>query len=303
MGVRTTVVFTDLIGSTGVFEAMGNAEATRTVTDTTRRISEVCAAHQGRVVKTMGDGVLALFPDGQPAIDAVVEMQRSHQKQYLATPESLRMPLRIGVAGGEVEIVDGDCFGDPVNVASRLNDLCGPHQIWVNSDALDYATEGEGVRFRTLGPIQIRGRAEPCTVYQIEWREEQQSDFLTIQGEIDTVADAQGDPLGRQIELRWLDHTKAFQSFELPVHIGRVRQVEFPVNDPRVSRTHARIEWRHGSVMLVDVSTFGSWVRFSGGGSDLLLRREECVLHGTGEIALGASFADSSVPTVGFSVT
>ena len=58
-----------------------------------------------------------------------------------------------------------------------------------------------------------------------------------------------------------------------------------------------------GSVMLVDVSSYGCWVRFSGGGSDLLLRREECVLHGRGEIALGSSFADLSAPTVSFSVS
>ena len=304
MGVRTTVVFTDLIGSTGVFEAVGNAEATRAVTEITGWIGEVCTAHRGRVVKTLGDGVLAIFPDGQPAIDAVVELQRGHQKRIQASAESLRMPIRIGVASGEVEIVESDCFGDAVNVASRLSDLCGPHQIWANSDSLDYANEARGVHFRTLGPINIRGRAEPCTVYQIEWKEDPPTDFLTIQGQIDpALAAANEDPLGRQVELRWLEQTRIFKSFELPAHIGRVRHVEFPVNDPRVSRSHARVEWRNGSVMLVDVSTFGSWVRFSGGGSDLLLRREECVLHGTGEIALGASFADVSVPTVTFSVT
>jgi hypothetical protein len=55
--------------------------------------------------------------------------------------------------------------------------------------------------------------------------------------------------------------------------------------------------------MLVDLSSYGCWVRFSGGGSDILLRREECVLHGRGEIALGSSFSDLSAPTVGFLVT
>jgi len=89
----------------------------------------------------------------------------------------------------------------------------------------------------------------------------------------------------------------------LPIHIGRVQQAEFTVNDPRVSRTHARVEWRNGGVMLVDLSSYGCWVRFSGGGSDILLRREECVLHGRGEIALGSSFSDLSAPTVGFLVT
>ncbi|NDP49581.1 MAG: FHA domain-containing protein, partial [Sulfuriferula multivorans] len=111
------------------------------------------------------------------------------------------------------------------------------------------------------------------------------------------------DALGGQIELTWIDEKKTFRSYELPIHIGRVRQAEFVVNDPRVSRNHARIDWRNGSLTLVDVSSYGSWVRFSGGGSDLLLRREECVLHGKGVIALGSSFADPSAPTVSFSVS
>jgi predicted component of type VI protein secretion system len=89
----------------------------------------------------------------------------------------------------------------------------------------------------------------------------------------------------------------------LLIHIGRLRQAQFVVNDPRVSRTHARIDWRNGSVMLVDLSSYGCWVRFAGAGADLLLRREECVLHGRGEIALGSSFADLSAPIVSFSVS
>jgi hypothetical protein len=160
------------------------------------------------------------------------------------------------------------------------------------------------VTFRILGPINIRGRAEPCTVYQIEWREDAASDFLTMQGDIDPVyASGDVDVLGREIELTCLGVSQRFKSFELPVTIGRVRTVNFMVNDPRVSRTHARLEWRNGSVMLVDVSSYGSWVKFAGAsGSDLLLRRDECVLHGQGELALGGSFADPSVPTVSFRI-
>jgi adenylate cyclase len=109
--------------------------------------------------------------------------------------------------------------------------------------------------------------------------------------------------MGRDIELAWLDQHRKFHSSQLPIHIGRVSQAEFVVNDPRVSRAHARVQWRNGSILLVDVSTYGTWIRFAGGGSDLLLRREECVLHGDGEIALGASFSDLTVPTVRFSIT
>lgn len=303
MSVHTTVVFTDLFGSTRVFEALGNAKATQAVTQITSWIARIVESHGGRVVKMLGDGVLALFEDNPSAINAVVEMQRIHQKRMTQIPPANRMPIRIGVASGDVEIVGGDCYGDAVNVAARLSDLSGPHQIWANSAALDDTHEVEGVRFRILGPISIRGRAEPCTVYQVEWQDDIASDFLTMQADVDPrLASSDTDVLGGQIELTWLDASKTFKSFELPIHIGRIRQAEFVVNDPRVSRTHARIDWRNGSVMLVDVSSYGCWVRFSGGGSDLLLRREECVLHGHGEIALGSSFADLSAPTVSFSV-
>ena len=304
MGVHTTVVFTDLFGSTRVFEALGNAKATQAVMQVTTWIAKIVEAHDGRVVKMLGDGVLALFDDSASAINAVVEMQRLHQKRMTHVAPSHRMPIRVGVASGDVEMVAGDCYGDAVNIAARLSDLSGAHQIWANSAALDTATEGDGVRFRILGPINIRGRAEPCTVYQIDWQDDVASDILTMHAETDPQFDVtQTDALGGQIELSWLDTRKTFQSFELPIHIGRMHQAEFVVNDPRVSRTQARVNWRNGSVMLVDLSSYGCWMRFSGGGADLLLRREECVLHGHGEIALGTSFADLSAPTVRFSVS
>lgn len=304
MGVQATVVFTDLHGSTAVFESLGNARATEIITKITAWIAQQCESSGGRVVKTLGDGVLALFPDGQSATTAVIELQRIHCRRILHVPPELGLAMRIGMASGEVEMVAGDCYGDAVNVAARLCDLCGPNQIWASAASLNAVGEPEEVTFRALGPIAIRGRAEPCSVIQIEWRTEDKSDFLTMQGRLDDVySSGKVDALGREIELTWLTNTKRFRSFDLPVHIGRVRTVEFMVNDPRVSRMHARLEWRNGSVVMVDVSSYGSWVRFAGAkGADVLLRREECVLHGKGELALGASFADLSVPTVQFSV-
>jgi class 3 adenylate cyclase len=304
MGVQTTVVFTDLHGSTTVFEALGNAMATEAVTQITTWIGQQCVLHGGHIVKTLGDGVLAMFPDSQHALTAVVELQRAHSKRIMRSPVALRMPMRIGVASGEVEMVAGDCYGDAVNVAARLCDLCGPYQIWSNASALEGVPERQGMTFRVLGPISIRGRAEPCNVYQIEWHEDIATDFLTMQADIDpSDALTERDALGREVELSWLGESKRFKSFELPIQLGRVRDADFVVNDPRVSRIHARLEWRNGSVVFVDASSYGSWIRFLGTtGSDVLLRREECVLHGKGELALGASFSDPSVPTVSFSI-
>jgi adenylate cyclase len=303
MGVHTTVVFADLMGSTGLFEATGNAKASRAVTGLTQWMCEVFVAHGGRIVKTLGDGVFAVFPTGAAAITAVVEIQRIHQKQHSGHQSGMNLPIRVGVASGEVEFISGDCYGDAVNLAARLSDLSGPNQIWAASNVVLGVDEAFGVRFRPLGPIVIRGRTEACPVHQVEWRVDEHTDFLTQPADFGAaIASSDFDALGGQIDLSWLDMRKAFKSFEMPFYIGRGSQAGFAINDPRVSREHARIEWRNGSVMIVDISTYGCWLRFSGGGADLMLRRDECVLHGQGEIALGASFADISVPTVAFSV-
>ncbi len=303
MGVQSTVVFADLFGSTGVFEAMGNAKATDAVTRITAWVAQKFSQHGGHVVKFLGDGVLATFDSSSQALIAVVDMQRSYQAVLSHTPPKAYMPLRVGVARGDVEMVDDDCYGDAVNIAARLSELTGPHQIWANGAAISDAGALTEMQIRPLGPIHIRGRLEPCNVCQIEWQEDLNSDMLTIAAPSDArFDDVNTDALGGQIELMWQDNYRTFKSFEMPIYIGRTRQVEFMVNDTRVSRTHARIDWRNGSVVLVDVSSYGSWVRFSGGGSDLLLRREECVLHGQGVLSLGTTFADPSAPLVTFSV-
>lgn len=299
MGVNSTVVFADLTGSTRVFEAMGNARATETVTRLTQWIGGVCQANGGRVVKSLGDGVFAIFSSGAAATHAVVELQRYHQKRLLAWPAPLRMALQIGVASGEVVEVEGDCYGDAVNLASRLSDLAGPGQIWVTDAVISQLRDG-AVQHRDLGLINIRGRSEMSVVHRIDWQEEVTS-FLTVPAALAPLRVP--DSSFGQIELAWLDVRSMFRTEELPIHLGRVNDAQFVVNDPRVSRLHARIELRQGSCVLIDVSTYGTWVRFHGNGgpsTEIALRREECVLHGRGEIGLGAPLSDISAPTIAF---
>ncbi len=301
MGVQSTVVFADLFGSTGVFESLGNAKATEAVTQVTTWLAEKFQLNGGRVVKFLGDGVLVTFKENQNAVDAVVDVQRAYEKRLPHSTSDVYMPLRIGVARGDVEMVDDDCYGDAVNIAARLSELTGPHQIWANSEVVAGGKLSPGTRSRLLGPIHVRGRAEPCTVYQIEWQEDIDSEFFTVQAPFaDGLEDPKIDVLGCHLELAWLDQRKIFRAFELPIYIGRIRQAEFVVSDPHVSRKHARLDWRNGSVILTDVSSYGCWVRFAGGGANLSLRHEECVLHGQGEIALGTPFGDLSAPVITF---
>jgi len=299
MGADTTVVFVDLTGSARLFEAMGNVRATATVTHLVQWIGSGCELHGGRVVKTLGDGLFAIFPESSSAVAAVIELQRDHQKRVMTWPEPLRMELQIGVARGDVVKVAGDFYGDAVNLASRLSDLAGPGQIWASEAVVSELQEGE-VRHRNLGPIAIRGKNETPVVYRIDWHEDL-SLFLTMPAAL--TSQVSRDSAFGQIELSWLDTTSKFDAGQLPIHLGRIDEAHFVINDPRVSRLHARIELRQGSCVLTDISTYGTWVRFhdSGGVSnEIALRREECVLYGRGEISLGAPLSDFSSPTIAF---
>ncbi len=148
--------------------------------------------------------------------------------------------------------------------------------------------------------MDIRGRVESCTVYRVEWQNEVLSDFFTMPAGLTPNPFSPSVPQAGSIGLSWLDVSATFASNELPIHIGRDTEAQFVVNDPRVSRLHAKITWRTGKFYLEDVSSYGTWVQFTDGQAVVALRRQECVMLGSGEIALGAPFEDFSVPTVSF---
>ena len=298
---EVTVVFADLTGSTGVFESLGNEKATRAITHLTRWIGKVCAAHDGYVVKYLGDGVLMVFPANVDAVDAVIALQLKHRQRIRDWPESLQMGLQIGLARGEIVEQEGDCFGDAVNLASRLSDLSGREQILATSTVIDQLGKASPVRSRCLGSLDIRGRTEACVVHRIEWQTEVLSEFMTVAASFNQYPPDEKTPaINPEIELSWLTSQAAFNQAQFPLVLGRDVNAHFVVDDLRVSRRHAIIEHRAGKFYLEDVSSYGTWVRFSDTSAIVALRRQECLLMVDGEIALGAPFEDFTVPTVSF---
>ena len=297
-----SVIFADLTGSTAVFEALGNERATFAVTRLTDLMAQACELHHGRVVKTLGDGVLAVFERERDAVAAMVDLQREHRKRVAQWPPRLVMQIKVGMASGEIVLVDGDCYGEAVNLAARLCDLAAPGEIWATQAVGDAGAPGSGVRIRPLGPMSIRGLAEAREVCQIDWDGVDATDLLTLPATLEDLRPAM-HPTSGQINLSWLDVSAAFGSSELPIHLGRLADAEFAVNDPRVSRRHARIDWVDSHFVLTDLSSYGTWVRFPGGSSEVALRRSACVLLEQGEISLGAPFTDFTAPTVTFTLS
>ncbi len=102
------------------------------------------AEHEGRVVKLMGDGVLAEFPSAVEAVHCAVEIQRAMADRAADVPEGRRIQLRIGINLGDIIFQGDDIFGDGVNVAARLEGLAEPGGICISStEHCDRACRGD----------------------------------------------------------------------------------------------------------------------------------------------------------------
>ncbi|MBL0726729.1 adenylate/guanylate cyclase domain-containing protein [Piscinibacter sp. HJYY11] len=295
--LQRTVLFADLRGSTALYETLGNAEATTVVTRSVALISQIVSTSGGVVVKTLGDGLMAVFADSAAAVIAADEMHDSLDR--IVPPAGQRnvpvLKLQVGLAHGEVVEMSGDCFGDAVNVAARLLDHAGDNETLATASVVAGLGSDVRERCRSLDKVQLRGRVEPVHVYLIEGRR-----FG------DTAATAYGELLPQQepegIRLVWLDLNRVYAGPSLPVVLGRSPQVTYCIDDSRVSRSHARIDWHGGAFQLTDLSYNGTYVRFSNGSEIVSLRRGTCTLHGSGLIGLGATLTDPTAPCVRFEI-
>ena len=301
--VERTVLFADLRGSTSMYETLGNSDATAVVTQSVALMARIVANHHGRVVKTLGDGLMALFPEPTCAVEAADEMQESLER--IGAPgdgalarhaRTVPLKLQIGLASGEVVEMSGDVFGDAVNVAARLLDHAGDNETLVTSSVLDGLQLNELGRFRSLDKLQLRGRAEPVGVHLYE----------AARRVGDTAATAFGDisraPEPEAIRLMWMDASRIYAGTSLPLVLGRSPQATYIIDDTRVSRSHARIAWHGGTFQLTDLSYNGTYVRFDHDPEIISLRRGSCTLHGSGLIGLGTPPTDVGSPSVRFEI-
>jgi len=294
------VLFADLRGSTGLYESLGNAIATQWVTQSISMLGQVVVARGGTLVKTLGDGLMATFSDAASAVKASIDMHDAlaciaRPSSAATSTQGRTLKLQVGLAYGEVVEMSGDCFGDAVNVAARLLDHSGDNETLATSTVLAALPPCEQAQFRRLDRIQLRGRVEPVEVHILETR--QFADMAAT-----TFGDILAAPEPEGVRLVWLDVNQVFASNRMPVILGRSTQATYCIDDNRVSRSHARIDWHGGAFQLSDLSYNGSYVRFSGDTEVVTLRRGTCTLHGSGVIGLGTSPTDPTAPCVRFEV-
>jgi adenylate cyclase len=123
--------------------------------------------HRGRVVKLMGDGVLAEFASAVNAVQCAVELQQGMADANHGTASDKAIVLRVGVNLGDVVVEDGDLFGDGVNVAARLEALAEPAGICISGSVFEQVRGKVKARFEDIGRQPLKNIAEPVQVYRV----------------------------------------------------------------------------------------------------------------------------------------
>jgi class 3 adenylate cyclase/DNA-binding CsgD family transcriptional regulator len=159
----TTIVFTDVVGSTELRARLGEAAADRLFIEHRRRLGTVIARHGGRLVKYLGDGVMASFAAASTAVNAAIAIQTDVAEQGHG------LAVRVGVAVGDVTRDGDDYFGLPVVAAARLEAAANGGQILITEGVRLLAGGRAGNRYESVGPLQLKGLPEPVEAYSVEW--------------------------------------------------------------------------------------------------------------------------------------
>ena len=125
------------------------------------------AEHQGRIVKTTGDGVLAEFASPVKAVRCAIDVQHGMADRNASVPHEQRIEFRIGINLGDVIVEDGDIFGDGVNVAARLESIAEPGAVYISRTVRDFVDGTPEIVLEDLGERELKNIARPVQVFRI----------------------------------------------------------------------------------------------------------------------------------------
>jgi adenylate cyclase len=139
-------------------------------TDREEVLRPLISEHHGRIVKLMGDGLLAEFPSAVEAVQCTVEIQHTLGERNADVPEDIRIAYRIGINIGDIIVEGDDIYGDGVNVAARLEGLSEPGGICMSGTVVSHVKGKMELNLKDLGEQHVKNIADPVRVYLVVLR-------------------------------------------------------------------------------------------------------------------------------------
>jgi len=275
------VLFADITDSTGLYQKLGDAAARNIVGACLSAVTSLLPRFDGRLIKTIGDEVMCVFPSSDLAVVAASEMQ-SHVAS--TRPGNYPARLHIGLHFGPVLAEDNDVFGDTVNVASYLTAVAMAEQILTTEATESYLSSALKSCVRPIFHAVLKGNAEESRVFQVLWRTDN-LDLTDVNLQSSKVIPGDTGSL-----ILTLDEERVrLDQWRTSVIIGRDKECDLVVADRFASRQHLSVRlMRSSNFYLIDHSINGTFVTLESG-EEVHVLRGELPLDGAGQIRIGRS--------------
>ena len=278
---RVAVLFAEVSDSTKLHESKGE-EAAMGIARCVDQLQQSVSSG-GRVVKTIGDGVMAVFTTPDAAAVAANSMQ--YATDALPPVGAAKLGVRIGFHYGPVIQNDNDIVGDTVNLAARLAEKAERSQIITSRETSDRLGPVFRSFKRPLYAIHVKDKADEVELCELMWRQ-----AAEVTKAFSSRTAAKHDLL--VLRLKYRDREIFCRRHNDLIDVGRNLDCDLVIANKKASRHHCTVERRQDKFVLADQSTNGTYVTAEGG-TEIFVQREGLRLGKHGWIALGQPRAET----------
>jgi adenylate cyclase len=276
------IVFADVVGSTQLYESLGDDAARETVRLCVDCMKEATREFGGEVIKTMGDEVMSTFPTADEAMNASCQMQQRITSGNFTGQDDVRVAIRIGCHFGNVVVEERDIFGAAVHTANRMTSQAKAGQIITTAGTIEMLGSDWNSVVRQIGVATLRGQSEEVALYELLWQPEDATSMLP---KIDWKDAEKAGPGCLSLKFEGKTITLSSDGAR-SVTMGRADENDVTIKGNLISRVHARIELDKSRFVIIDESTNGTFVQRDDG-EEVYVRRDSTQLTGSGLIGLG----------------
>ncbi|MBN1237809.1 MAG: adenylate/guanylate cyclase domain-containing protein [Gammaproteobacteria bacterium] len=279
--VEVAILFADVVGSTQLYEQLGDAQARQMVGRSLDIMREATEAFGGTVIKTMGDEVMSTFPTADDAMNAARRMQERISTEPDLAHDNGHVAIRIGCHYGPVVQEYRDIFGSAVHIANRMTSQAKAKQIITTLSTVERLSPEWQATARQIDVATVRGKADEVILFEVLWQPDEATSMLP------TVPwSKRSGGSTKRLSLRYQGKEVVVGDGRKSVTLGRAEDNDLVVKGNLISRLHARVEASRDKFTLIDESTNGTFVQ-TDAGEEIFVRRDSTQLTGEGVIGLG----------------
>lgn len=292
--IELAILFADVVGSTRLYEQMGDLRARDMVAICIDIMRSATEQHQGTVIKTMGDEVMATFPAADNALNAAAQMQQQISSHAQLKGEGQQVAIRIGCHFGPVVLENRDVFGATVHTANRMTSQAKAGQVITTAATVELLSPEWRAAVRQIDVATLKGQGSEVTLYEVLWQTEDVTSMVPA-----IAMASKGERRSVRLRLRFQDREVLVDEQRPNIAIGRAEDNDVVVKGNLISRLHARIEINRNKFVLIDQSTNGTFVQ-TADGEESFVRRDSLQIKGKGMIGLGRLPDEESPQTIRF---